>query len=142
MKEYLLQHPGSKDITVLRFSLNDKNALQDIAWENSHEFWYHGEIFDLVETKTENHELVIRCINDKNESKLVHLQEKINKETQGNASSRNRDASLIHLVQTAFIVSDFTEKASHPSGNSFVIRDDFYTSFLYHTVLTPPPQFS
>lgn len=140
MKEYLLEHPDSEFITELRFSLNDPSAIKELEWENSHEFWYNGEMFDLVEKKTAGNQLIIRCINDKKESSLVKLQDKINKEKQGDGSSKSKSTLLMQLIQSAFIAVDI------PALHCFSVKHPFASyknSDIFpalRDVLTPPPQ--
>lgn len=140
MKEYLLTHPDSEFITELRFSLNDPQSMKELEWENGHEFWYNGEMFDLVEKKTEGNQLVIRCINDKKESGLEKLQAKIGKEKQGNTSSKSKSTLLLQLVQTAFINPPIPLLFNFSSKSFFSPYKQSFTFQSHRKVLTPPPQ--
>lgn len=140
MKEYLMANPEPENITEFRFSLLDKVSITELQWENSHEFWYRGELFDLIEQKTENDQLVVRCINDKNESNLVKLQEKISKENQDDASSKGKSALLLKLIQSAFIVTDAPMICDLSSKPHFFPYKALYTFPSHLDVLTPPPQ--
>ncbi len=140
MKEYLLNHPDPGNVTEFRFSLNDKRSLTQLEWENNHEFWYKNDMYDLVDKKTENDQLIIRCISDKSESNLVKLQEKISKENQGDASSKSRSALLLRLIQSAFIAVDVPTIHDFSSTPHFFLHKDSYTFSADQDVLTPPPQ--
>jgi hypothetical protein len=140
MREYLMANPDPENVTEFRFSLHDIVSLSDLKWENSHEFWYHGELFDLVEKKTENNQLVVRCINDKKEGSLVKLQDKINKENQGDPSSKTKSALLLKLIQTSFISVDTPVIGDLSSKPHFSLHNNSYTFPAHQDVLTPPPQ--
>lgn len=140
MKEYILQNPDSEFITEIRFSLGDSSSLKNLEWENSHEFWYDGEMFDLIEKKIEDNQIVLRCINDKKESSLVKLQEKINKEKQGEGSSKSKSTLLVQLIQSSFIATDFPMLHIISPKTDYTCPKDSYTILPLRDVLTPPPQ--
>ncbi|OQY93564.1 MAG: hypothetical protein B6D37_10745 [Sphingobacteriales bacterium UTBCD1] len=140
MKEYLMAMPGPENVTEFRFPETDKQSLAKIEWENSHEFWYEGELYDLIEKRTENDQVVIRCVNDEKETGLMKLVQKISDENQGNASSKNSSAILLKLIQASFIPS----REIRTQFNAQLQQSYFYfhTYLLpaHREVLTPPPK--
>lgn len=140
MKEYLLANPDPENETQFRFDLNDKTSLAKLDWENGHEFWYNGELFDLIEKKTVNDQLVIRCINDKKEGNLVKLQEKISKENQNDTTSKGKSALLLKLIQTSFIAVDEPFQYHFSSDHYSLPYNDSFTFPAHREIFTPPPQ--
>jgi len=140
MKVYLREHPDSEFIIELCFSLSDSTKLKNIEWENNHEFWYNDEMFDLIEKKTVNNQLILRCINDDEETNLVKLQQRINKEKQDDTSSKNRSARILQLIQKVFIIADIQVVESFVSKPDFSSFKESFLLPVLREVLTPPPQ--
>src|SRR4029079_12891061 len=99
MEEYLSKE-NIRNAVELRFSLNELSRLK---WENDKEFVYNGELYDVIKKKNVNGSLVIQCIKDKKETHLVDDYVKVSKETQGDASSKNKSTVLLKLITGIFI---------------------------------------
>lgn len=140
MKEYLLLHPESESITEFRFPLDNSSMAEMPEWENSHEFWFNGELYDLVEKRTEKNQLVIRCINDKKESAVVKMIEKIDKENRGDATSKSKSAFLLKVVHSFFISGVISTIHKPGSLSQFSHFNVSYTFPANREVLTPPPR--
>ena len=124
---------------VFCFSINDKTSLTKLEWEDEHEFKLDGKMYDVIEKKTENGKLIIRCISDEKETTLVKKYEKINNDS-GN-SSKSKTALLIKLISNSYIASsnfDLFAKNIPAIQKSFFITN--IISIDRSDVLTPPPQ--
>jgi hypothetical protein len=71
---------------------------------------------------------------------LVKLQDKINKENQGDPSSKTKSALLLKLIQTSFISVDTPVIGDLSSKPHFSLHNNSYTFPAHQDVLTPPPQ--
>jgi len=143
MKEYLRSSHYRKNVTELRFSILKETILEKPEWENSHEFSYGGEMYDVIDKKNENGELVILCINDKQESRLIKEYEKINIGAQGAPSSKNKSTVLLKLIGSAFIMIKLPVFPDAIAQTKLL--PGYYTGVLSPgavDVLTPPPQAS
>jgi predicted transcriptional regulator len=137
IKKLILLHANNKEEEALVFALNDKNAIEKLQWDGNDEFRLNGEMYDVIEKKTQNGELFIRCISDKRETALLKKYEKINHE----GNSRGRSALLLKLVGSSYLSG---------VNNVICLNNDLtllYISFQQeiissyrHDVLTPPPQ--
>ena len=138
MKRSLL-HSDNKEVDLLVFSLNDKKNIEKLEWEDDDEFELNGEMYDVIEKKTQNGKLIIRCINDKRETELIKNYEKINKE----GNSKNRTALLLKLLDNTsaspVTIELFIKNILKPAKVSFC---SIAISSCYHDVLTPPPRVS
>ena len=141
MKEFLRSNYDLKNITQFVFPLYANSDIEKIKWENRNEFSLNGEMYDVIDQKTENAKLVIRCINDKQESSLIKDYEKINKDTQNDSSSNNKSATLLKLVTTPFVISKLS--SLHILKGRFIvflkpIQNNISSGIK--DILTPPPQ--
>jgi hypothetical protein len=141
MKEILHSSLVNKYADQLVFSLEDKTSIDGLEWKGSDEFSWKGEMYDLVESKTKNGKLVIRCINDKNETKLQKDYEKMQKDDFKGKSSRNTATEILKFVNSIYVceivnipVLNIISKEKY-----FCTTGDNLRSFATD-VLTPPPQ--
>jgi hypothetical protein len=136
MKKTLL-HSDNEEVSILFFSLDDKEALAKLEWEGDDEFELNGNMYDVVEKKIQDDKLIIRCISDKKETALVKSYEKINHKD----NSNSRSVLLLKLINSSYL----------PEKNNVICIDNnlalLYISFQQeiissyrHDVLTPPPQ--
>jgi len=138
MKRSLL-HSDNKEVDLLVFSLNDKKNIEKLEWEEDDEFELNGEMYDVIEKKTQNGKLIIRCLNDKKETELIKNYEKINKED----NSKNRTALLLKLLDNTsnspVTIELFIKNILKPVKISLC---SIAISSCYYDVLTPPPRIS
>ena len=136
MKRSLL-HSGSKEVELLVFSLNNKKDLEKLEWEDDDEFELNGEMYDVIEKKTKDDKLIIRCISDKKETALVKSYEKINHED----NSNSRSVLLLKLVSSFYLQekNNVICKGNNLTLQYISFQQRFISSYR-HDVLTPPPQ--
>ena len=140
MKEYL----SLKDIQSaieLNFSLSDKSAFSKLEWEDEKEFRMNGELYDVIEKRKENGKLIIVCIKDKKETHLVSNYDKLNKEAQGDLSSKSKSTILLNLIAGIFIQNELPVISIPGFVNKkpSTILDDLISSGMKE-ILVPPPQ--
>lgn len=101
MKAFLKMQDDHK--SVVNFNFTDKEAAS-INWEEEGEFSYHGQMYDVIETKKENGQLIIRCIADKDETALI---EQFRKQNERSRST----SSLLQLITAACVLPSSQELA-------------------------------
>jgi hypothetical protein len=138
MKERIRTHPGNGDETVFVFSMDDKTAMNKLEWEGDDEFSLNGEMYDVIEKKTENDKLIIRCLSDKDETALIKKYSQINHET----NRESKTALLIKLVSSLYLFEEaeniFFKPVYHRVQTYFYFQNVFSIS---QEVLTPPPRY-
>ena len=138
MKKLLRSNMNNKDVEQFVFSLKDRDAIEKLEWEGDDEFSLDGKMYDVIEKRTENGKLIIRCISDEKETILIKKYEQINNEA---GNSKGKTALLIKLIGSSYLATS----ASDLSINDFQpIQKTSFTdgiiSIDHPDVLTPPPQ--
>jgi hypothetical protein len=141
MKKMLHSQVHNDDLIVFHFAVNAPQAEDSPEWEEENEFMLQGKMYDVVDKRIENGQLVVRCISDDNETDLINkYQEILEKQFGGHA--KNRSASLLKLIMTPFTIP--VGFFSHTI--EFLLHTDFP---IFHCtipascreVITPPPRF-
>jgi len=99
MREAIRLQSYSQDEADFVFSLNDKQGMKQLDWEGNDEFSYNGEMYDVIEKKTENGKLIIRSIADKRETALLN---KAKDHWSQNEKSNKVADELFQLLQSLF----------------------------------------
>ena len=127
----------SEDETDFVFLLNDKQSMKQLDWEGDDEFSYNDEMYDVIEKKIENGQLIIRSIADKQETALLN---KAKDHWNQNEKSNKVADELFQLLQSLFHSSKTEELVLiKPSEN----RISFISLRLPSQVKkipTPPPR--
>ena len=106
-------------------------------WEGDDEFSYNGEMYDVIEKKTENGKLIIRSIADKRETALLN---KAKDHWNQNEKSNKVADELFQLLQSLFHSSKAEELVFN---KPLVNRTSFISLPLPSQVKkipTPPPR--
>jgi len=124
------------------FAANDIDKL--VEWEeDGKEFRYQGEMYDVIEKRTENGKVVIKCISDKKETELVKNYKNITKDD-FSGTSKKRTTLLLKLIVSLYapLTTPVTADASINSGKINWVTYKCPLIFNTTEVLTPPPQLS
>jgi hypothetical protein len=138
MKELIRTQPDNEDGIDFVFSIDDKSSLAQLEWEGDDEFSLNGEMYDVIEKKTENNKLLIRCLNDAKETTLVKKYSKMNYER----NTENKTAWLIKLVSSSYLFEEANNIFFKPVYRR--IQTYFYSQNVFslaQEVLTPPPRY-
>ena len=80
IKELLLKNFADNGLTVIDYTTNNKK----IFWEEEgKEFFFKGDMYDLVKTKTVNGRIYFYCINDEKEKELINNYNTVTKNNSG-----------------------------------------------------------
>lgn len=138
---YLHQNQHNNYAQTLSFSLNDPGIRETPVWENENEFSFKGEMYDVIEKKELNGNLVISCISDKKETSLI---KDFEKDLSGNTSNKNSNGNadqLIKLLTMPYLA--FPNQTNlHYQVCLQVYPGHYSLHFSQHNqdILTPPPQ--
>jgi len=113
-----LRAPGSRE--VITFVFNNEEKLK-LDWEDDKEIRFENEMYDVIDTVTAGHQLIIRCIPDKKEKDLLEAYQKLHDDAPSPLKS-----GLVKLVTTYFI------PATH-----FQITIRFPNSPINYSLYTP-----
>jgi len=117
MKKLLLTQKNKEEENDFVFSLNDKVAMAKLEWEGDNEFRLNGEMYDVIEKKTEGNKLTLRCLADKKETTLL---KKANDRWGENEKNNKAVNELFQLLQTLFHSSQSAGFSfNETSGNNF-----------------------
>ena len=132
MKEIVLSKIDKKQLTLICYTDN----AEEIKWENSTEFSFKKNIFDLVRRDTINRKIYLYCINDKKEAELI---------AKYNAATKNQHSGKKNLgkEKNTIIFCDQFKSFVSPKVN-VCIAQNTYSSRLhstYENITTPPPKY-
>lgn len=135
IKEQILNKLSDDELEVISFTDNQ----QQILWEeDGKEFFFKGEMFDVVKSKTVNGKVLLYCINDKKEKSLVDNYNNITK--QNSASNKkakdNIDNSFNLFVDAIEASNNFIGIKTKSSFPAFIPGLQSVTP----QIISPPPQ--
>lgn len=137
MREAIRLQTYSEHETDFVFSLDDKKGIKQLDWEGDDEFSFNGEMYDVIEKKTENGKMIIRAIADGQETALLN---KAKDHWNQNEKSNKVADELFQLLQSLFHSSKTEEfVVIKPSANKI----SFISLLLPSEVIkipTPPPR--
>lgn len=136
MKKELLSNKHDSDLVHFEFT---REQLNELEWENSHEFLYHGNMYDVVNKMFRAEKIILSCVSDKKETALIEHYMKVNRE---NHSGDRRIAGILELSVTPFIPVQVSIPAA-PINYNIADKFCFYSTFIpeyFHMVITPPPK--
>lgn len=133
-------HSEEEMIELLVFNKEDilKGKI-NFTWIHSREFKYNGDMFDIVEKKETDEQLIVYCINDTKEKKLEEefekrVQKNSNEEKHRAFTNNNTNSLISEPVKSEQIKIALTYESSYS-----YLRIDFYKS-LHLDIPSPPPR--
>ena len=133
MREKVLGATRTSEMEVISLS-DHRNA---ISWEeNGKEFFFNGQMFDLVKKVNENGQIILYCINDIKEKELV---DKYNEITKNNSTNKQENTNIDSIN---LFVEEYAEEYIPYTLSGDMIYSSF-TSRLQSLTLknsTPPPK--
>lgn len=132
IKRSLRRSGSRRGVVELTFTASQ---AQQLEWEEEHEFRWQSEMYDVIEKRTEGDKVVIRCIADKKEKKLLEDYQNNTEKSQGWGKT-----SLAKLITASYIKPTITvpivpQKSLSKNYFSF----SSLLCFRPHTIFTPPP---
>lgn len=142
VRTFLLHHRDRYRQTLFCFALERGVAgAPGLEWEDEREFSYCGEMYDVIEREVRGDSMLIRCIADREETKLVANFHKIIDGISDRRSQAPVQSGLAQLLLTLFFQEP--EIATNISTTLKGVKQPGYNAALSsraRDVLTPPPQ--
>jgi actin-related protein len=134
IKDKIINNLPEKDLTLVKISSRDK---EKITWtEDSKEFRYNGNMFDVVNIKIKSDTTCYYCFNDEKESQLFTNLDKLVKEQTDN--SRSRTCEKKQDITYFFHEFSFRQCLT----GTLVLYLDYLSTYksISTDVLSPPPR--
>lgn len=127
---------------VFRFPLGNNDPVNGPDWVEENEFFYKGEMYDVIDQRVEGGHLVVRCLSDTREKDLIgHYKELVKKDFGEKAKKRaSLFVKLISAVYTPAGISLDKFGTGNCDHNADLRSQD--PVWILSEVLTPPPQHS
>ncbi len=135
IKENIISQLKDEELKIISLAENYKN----IYWEEEgKEFFFNGEMFDVVKRKEINGKEFLYCINDKKEKVLI---DNYNLITKHNSSSDKKGGNNIDDAFNLFVSRDEKENDQH----FILIINKFHSLVSYLSegkddTISPPPK--
>ncbi|MES1218590.1 MAG: hypothetical protein ABUT20_24010 [Bacteroidota bacterium] len=143
VKRKLQQDISNQNTEQFVFSLTEQKGEAIPEWEGDDEFRMNGEMYDVLERKIENGKIIVRCISDKEETRLIKEYRDISGNDFG-GSSKKGTVLLLKLINTLYVTGfnyGYDDNLYH-SRMAYRIDHTNSLAFTVSEVLTPPPQVS
>jgi hypothetical protein len=132
---HITQGIDSDQLVVLRFSKEDAGTL--LRWEQSGEFEYKGQMYDVVEAWTVGGTLFYRCYRDREETKLNNrLKEFSERVLEGPLKIVQRADPWSGSAKVLFPAGADEEIISTPGFSPHQVRA---LADAYSSIIIPPP---
>ena len=101
IKKSIISGLDRNELVLIKTSLHD-NSLQ-IRWEDSKEFEYADEMYDVIESEIKNDSVYYWCWKDNEETKLNRqLNTLVQKASESNPVHKNKSEQLLNLLYSYF----------------------------------------
>ena len=101
-KEKILQHLPTNKLTKLRFSDHEFHAID---WEETNqEFYYEGNLYDVVRIEFEQKNHIIFCIADENETEIYSELQQMSKAQNDEIPIKNTVISFLNLLNLKYTI--------------------------------------
>jgi hypothetical protein len=126
---------GAVQFRITKADLN-KN-VNGFIWKDKNEFEYKDRLYDIVSISEENDSLIIFCINDLAEERIIKtFNDEVNALACGKLNNSKTKTSLINLISQALLRN--TSGVSN-SENPQEIYPDFVENILLNEIEIPSP---
>ena len=143
VKSYLALHANEFEQTEFNFATGADGQIREaVKWENAEEFSYQNEMYDVIEKRTGNKTVYIRCVKDEKEDILItNFRHLIGANRSKENPSGNTGFNLLSLLNSPFL------PAARPNLPPVLKARSIYcfetTLSVLHPsrdIMTPPPR--
>ena len=133
IKRNLRRSGNRRDVVTLTFT---HPQAQQLEWEEDHEFRWKGEMYDVIEKRTEGNTVSITCVPDKKEKQLLEIYQNNVEKNQGWGKTSLAKLMSARYLKPAIVVLMAPQKIL--SRNYFISSSCL--CFRPHSIFTPPPE--
>lgn len=127
-------------VELIVFNKEDiQNNKINFKWIHSREFKYNGDLYDIVEKKETETELIIYCINDTEEKKL---EEEFEKKVHHNSleNKQRPTSNNLNIVSISVPAQIENQFDAIVSGSTFKNWFNYFYSSPNLDIASPPPR--
>ncbi len=99
---------------VVKFKLSSNRLYRNgsgYLWKDSHEFEYHGIMYDIIKLVKYDDEVILYCLNDVSEAKIkAAFDNEVNDLANGKLNNSRYRTSLLNLISQAMCLNPFRLK--------------------------------
>jgi hypothetical protein len=130
MKAFLKDQKTHKDVVQINFTEQELNQLE---WEGDDEFFFEGEMYDVIQKKENGNSTTILCVADKKETALLNEYQKTHKRNSSNSA-------IAQLISIQFVLPDDCPlQQPQKIIETFFIEHHYFLQNLASAVVLPPP---
>ncbi|MDP4281531.1 MAG: hypothetical protein Q8867_05205 [Bacteroidota bacterium] len=122
--------------------ISDPGKNPDFRWIDKNEFIFKNHLYDIVSIKVSGQDLIITCINDNKEEKLISdYSHNTNLLSENSTPARSHHSQVLsQLIITSALLSETS--GSYSLQSSDFKFNEYISQFSYYNVtpLTPPPR--
>ena len=133
MKKHLRLNRNREDLQEFIFDVSEARQLQ---WEDEEEFLWRGEMYDVVSKKMDGEKLVITCIADKDEDRLLNEYQRTTEHNQAGSKSSLVKFTVDNFVQPVSLEEKQYAESLQQSFSELSAELVFRPS----TIISPPPK--
>ena len=135
IKKLLHQNISENLLTAIDYTANK----QAIYWEEEgEEFFFNGEIYDLVKTKNVAGKVYLYCINDEKENELIN---QYNSSVKNNSSTEKNIKSTFDNSFSPYLITNFAIiYPKEDSNKQYPFSFSKIESAAIRPTLKPPPE--
>jgi hypothetical protein len=134
----------SEDLAIITFPVRDGQIIASgLIFNDEEEFTYQGRMYDVVSTEKVKDEVTFKCYTDNKETELTrNLSDKIDSDRDAPAQ-KHKGASLLKMpLQYTKTSQERFCFATHTSNIYSGIFHNRRQSFVYKSIVSPPPEFT
>ncbi len=140
IKAEIKQQLDPSECTIITIA---KREITSIAWEDDgEEFYYKGELYDIIRSTETKDSITFCCINDEKEEELLEkLNDHIDRHSIAYKSLKNRSAKkLNNPVKKLFFQVASSSFLSATNRSIRFPSDYFYYTPVFIEIVSPPPE--
>lgn len=131
MKQVLKSEVAIEDQIVLTISTDEQQNTDVFIWKHSKEFWYRGEMYDILEVLATGEINTYRCIHDVKESGIFkQLDFLVSNFLKSNSDEKKRSEFISSFFHKVYLKSEMQFSSYMPTG--------YIATFQYHRADSGP----
>jgi hypothetical protein len=139
---YLKFEKDSKAVMTLRITDEEICSVNsEFKWMEDNEFKYQGKMYDVISSEKQGNMNIFRCLNDKNEEKLIAKYEVIMKNhTQSGLPYKQKSNQLLRQIVKEAALDAVRNDVFLTSFNKITYRYSYSLSTFISPVPKKPPK--
>lgn len=130
---------GVPQSELISFDANQLMNSKEFVWEKlGKEFFFKGNLYDIVSATSLNGKFIFKCINDKQEKQLfANLEHLVKKQNETDKNDQKNQSNYFFSLYDFNAIKEFAISSTSLNQNTFYKSQKLVHIFC--AVLTPPP---